>query len=152
MSKPWDSAGLTLMWDRGGWEGTKSAAEVPCMDVWTDGLLALPWCECAKIELFRALAVVQSADTEINLFGIFVSLTNTKENEAYFWLYPIFIFFSASHCCFHFQCRGQLWHNPARNNIGDYSVIVSLCIFIAELFQFQLWCFAHLTSSLHFIA
>lgn len=146
MSEPWDLAGLTLTWGRGGWEGTKSAAEVPCVDVWTDGLLALPWCECAKNELFRAFAVVQSADTEINLFGIFVSLTNTKKNKAYFLLYLIF-FFPASQCCFHFQCRGQLWHN-----IGDYSIIVSLCIFIAELFQFQLWYFAHLTSSLHFIA
>lgn len=74
-----------------------------------------------------------------------------KKKETYFWLYLIY-FFPPSQCCFHFRCRGQLWHNPTRNNIGDHSIIISLCIFIAELFQFQLWCFTHLTSCLHFIA
>lgn len=64
----------------------------------------------------------------------------------------IWFFFSPSQCCFHFRCRVQLWHNPARNNIGDYTIFISLCIFITELFQYQLSCFIHLTSSLHFIA
>lgn len=57
-AKPKVSQGLTSTQSRGGQEGTEPAAEVPWLNVWTDGLLALLLCESAKkwaFLLFRVL-------------------------------------------------------------------------------------------------
>lgn len=102
MSKPWNLAGVILMGGRGGQEGTKSAAEVPWVDVWTDGLLALPWWKCAKNELFMAFTVVQNADTEMNLFEIFVSLTNNWKKMKLFLALSDLVFFCSKTMLFSF--------------------------------------------------
>lgn len=88
------------------------------MGYWPYSCMNLP-----KNELFVAFVVIQSVDTEINLFGTFCFIDKKKTQQTIFLLHLIYYHFLTSQCCFHFWFRGQLLHSPARNN---YSIIVSL--------------------------